>query len=209
MGTAARLSRQQSENHTAYWREPQGGDLTYVALGDSAGVGVGAANPADGYVGLVAMRLEASTGRSARIVNLSVSGARARDVLEQQMPILATLPAPDVVTCIVGGNDVAWSTLFRARRFAHTMAAIADGLPPGSVLGLLPHFVHWPYDARACRANATIRAIAADRGLPVADIHSPTRALGLRDYLATFAADRFHPNERGHRLWADAITRAV
>lgn len=75
MGTATWRSQEQSRNHTKHWAQPQDGALTYAALGDSAGVGVGVDDPAQGYVGVIANRLAEMTGETIRLVNLSVSGA--------------------------------------------------------------------------------------------------------------------------------------
>lgn len=189
----------------AHWAEPRDGTLTYVALGDSAAVGVGVEDPDQSYVGILARRLAVRTGESIRVVNLAVSGAKAPDVLRSQIRQLAGMPAPDVVTCVVGGNDVAWTSAFRADDFALDMQAIADRLPAGSVMGLVPNFVHWPYENRARRANRAIRAAANRRGHAVADIHAATTGLSLGGYLRTFAEDYFHPGSTGHTLWADVI----
>lgn len=166
---------------------------------------MGVEDPRQGYVSIIARRLAHATGESVRTVNLAVSGARAQDVLDGQVPQLSTMDPPDLVTCLVGGNDVAWAPYFRARRFARAMRAIAAHLPAGSVMGLVPHVVHWPYLTRAARANRAIRSAALAEGHPVADIHTATKALPLSRYLRTFAGDRFHPAEAGHRLWADVI----
>lgn len=205
MGTAARRSRQQSRNHTAHWALPQDGTLTYVALGDSAGVGVGVDHPEQSYVGILAQRLGERRGEAIRVVNLAVSGAKARDVLDAQLPRLATMPTPDFLTCVIGGNDVAWALAFRPHEFAQDILAVAAHLPEGSVMGLVPRFVHWPYEGRARKANRAIHRAAQARGHAVADIHAATKELSLRGYLRTFADDRFHPNRIGHTLWADAI----
>lgn len=205
MGSAIRRSRRQARAHAAYWARPQVGTLRYVALGDSAGVGVGVDDARLGYVGLIAQRLERTTGQAVRTVNLCVSGARAQDVLSTQLPELAAIGAPDVVTCLIGGNDVAWAPFFDARRFAHTMTSIAARLPERSVLGTVPHFLHWPYETRARKANRAIHRAAEAGGHVIADIHAATKKLSLGRYLRTFAGDRFHPNEHGHALWAEAI----
>ena len=79
--------------------------LTWVVLGDSAAVGIGAESVERTYVAQVAERVAVETGRPVRVVNLAVSGAMAKDVLADQVP---RLPASgvDAVTCVVGGNDV-------------------------------------------------------------------------------------------------------
>lgn len=209
MGTAARKSRHQARDHAAHWARTHTGTLTYAALGDSAGVGVGVDDPNRGYVGIIAQRLAETTGQSVRTVNLAVSGARAQDLLETQIPELSTMAPADFVTCVIGGNDVSWAPFFRARHFARSMQAIARRLPQDAVMGLVPRFAHWPYEARARRANRAIRAAAETSGQAVADIHAGTKKLSLAGYMRTFAPDYFHPNETGHQLWADAIWKQL
>ncbi|MHB8274889.1 MAG: hypothetical protein ACYDC9_09005 [Dermatophilaceae bacterium] len=65
----------------------------YVTLGGSAAQGVGASSPRRGYVSLVAEQLSRSTGRPVRVINLSRSGARVRDVVDEQQPRLAGMPS--------------------------------------------------------------------------------------------------------------------
>ena len=115
------------------------------------------------------------------------------------------MPPPDFLTCVIGGNDVAWTPAFRPQHFARDIQAVAAHLPDGSVMGLVPRFIHWPYEGRARKANRAIHRAAQARGHAVADIYAATRELSLRGYLRTFADDRFHPNRIGHTLWADAI----
>ena len=68
--------------NSAWWREQAkvDGDLLYVALGDSTAQGIGASRPVNGYVGILADRIRALSGRTVRTVNLSVSGARVADL---------------------------------------------------------------------------------------------------------------------------------
>lgn len=122
--------QQSVERARAYWAEPVGdpGGVLYVALGDSAAQGVGATSPDRGYVGLLAERLRQSTGRAVQVVNLSVSGARVADVVEEQLPQLDGL-APDVVTVAIGGNDVPG---YEPGRFAADVDRLVAGLPPGT-----------------------------------------------------------------------------
>ncbi|MBW3639915.1 MAG: hypothetical protein KY451_08715, partial [Actinobacteria bacterium] len=77
--------------YASAWKQPRGepGGLVYVALGDSAAQGIGASSLQRGYISLVADRLAGSTGRPVQVINLSSSGARIRDVIEEQLPELA------------------------------------------------------------------------------------------------------------------------
>lgn len=132
--------RRSVARYRAYWSVPRSepGGLLYVALGDSTAQGIGAREPDRGYVSLIAARLRAATGRPVQVLNFSRSGARAHDVLVEQLPRLAGL-SPDLVTVAVGGNDI---TQYDKARFRADIEALIAGLPPASVVGDVPWFMH-------------------------------------------------------------------
>jgi acyl-CoA thioesterase-1 len=200
------LRRSVAEYRT-FWSVPRGesGGLLYVALGDSTGQGIGAGGPERGYVGLLAERLRATTGRPVQVLNLSRSGARIDDVVADQLPRLAGL-APDLVTVAVGANDVKH---YDAARFRADVDALVAELPPGTVVGDVPWFMHGGTGRKSGEAAEYVAARAASRGLPVARLHRAMRERGWRSMITDFAADWFHPNDRGHRVWADAFWEVI
>ena len=186
-----------------FWEVRRGcpGGLLYVALGDSAAQGVGASSPERGYVGLLAGRLREATGRDVEVVNLSVSGARVRDVLEQQLPALGAL-APDVVTVAVGGNDV---RRYERRTFAAEVDRLVAGLPAGTYVADVPWFVRARGGKKAAEAAQTLRAATERAGLVSVPLHEQLRAGGWGGMLRQTSGDLFHPNDRGYEVWADAF----
>lgn len=46
-------------------------------------------------------------------------------------------------------------------------------------------------------------------GLRPVALHDALKAQGWQAMLTQFAADWFHPNDRGHRVWADAFWQAM
>jgi lysophospholipase L1-like esterase len=179
-----------------------------VALGDSAAQGVGASSPFEGWVGQVRRRLEAADGRPWRALNLSVSGARAVGVLDEQLPRLRRLrPPADVVVCAVGGNDMYRSTSWQiAGAFTRLVGALpAPGeLSPGqrTVLTTLPQGLG---RRRAGIANRIVRELAPARGIEVADLWARTGP----PWQGKYAEDMFHPNDVGYGLWADAVVEVL
>ncbi len=115
----------------------------WVVLGDSAAQGVGASSHLSGYVGLVLTRLRAADGRPWRVVNLSRSGARTREVVDVQWPAAAGLDA-DLVTAVVGGNDALRTREPEWRQAAEDLCA---ALPPGAVVATCPRGVFALSDA--------------------------------------------------------------
>lgn len=175
----------------------------WVVLGDSMSQGVGASAHDRGWVGQLAQRLRAS-GHELAIVNLSATGARSTDVLDQQLPALADLPAPaagapPLVTALVGSNDLFGGRAARAALPA-AMARLAERLPDGSVIATLPQPVR-----AAALANAPLEAADAAGRLHVVDM----RAAGPSSWRGRLAPDRFHPNDAGYTAIADALEPAV
>jgi acyl-CoA thioesterase I len=196
-----------------YWRDnnkrvladPDGGPL-WVVLGDSTAQGIGAPGPVDGYVGQSLRDLEERTGERWRILNLSVSGALIRDVLAEQVP---AIPAnADLVTCGIGANDILFSS--PGKLFSDLRTLLAD-VPDGTVMLDLPvpQGFWWligrcsvPY---ICRINRVIHDVAAERGLPVAEVSAQFRP----PWPGKFAVDSFHPSLTGYRDWARALVAAL
>ena len=199
-----RLARSTAAN-AEYWSEPRGepAGLLYVALGDSAAQGIGATSPDHGYVSLLADQLAAATGKRVEVVNLSSSGARIRDVLDRQLPALSALRrTPDVLTVAVGGNDV---RAYDRMTFEAEVARLTRALPAGTYVADAPYFMHGRWERDADQAAGLLRAAAAERGLRPVALHEALKAEGWQAMLTQFAADWFHPNNRGHQVWADAF----
>jgi acyl-CoA thioesterase-1 len=186
-----------------HWSVPQGerGGLVYVALGDSAAQGVGASSPEHGYVGLLADRLRERTGRPVLVVNLSVSGAQVEDVVRDQLPRLAGL-SPDVVTVAAGGNDV---LRYDRAAFVEQVEQLAGRLPAGALVADVPYFMHGRWQDDADEAAAVVAAAVARHDLRLVRLQQAQHERGWSAMLTDFAADWFHPNDRGHRVWADAF----
>jgi lysophospholipase L1-like esterase len=135
-----------------------------------------------------------------------VSGALTRDVLRDQLP---QLPAgADLVTCGIGVNDILYTA--PGKLFADLRALIA-AVPDHTVLLDLPLPAGcWGVLGRASvpyvtRINRTIRAAAAARGLPVAEVS----AHFLPPWTGKFASDCFHPSQAGYRDWSRALLSAI
>jgi lysophospholipase L1-like esterase len=169
----------------------------WVVLGDSAAQGVGASSHLSGYVGVVRQRLEQRDGRTWRVVNLSRSGARTREVVDVQWPAASELPA-DLVTAVVGGNDALHTPEPAWRRDAVDLCA---ALPRGAVVATVARGV---FERKTARVNAVLRAEAGERGLRVADLWAHTGPPYRGLYF-----DGFHPNDAGYLQWADALWEAL
>jgi lysophospholipase L1-like esterase len=174
----------------------------WIVLGDSMSQGIGASAFDHGWVNRVNDRLTAD-GHGYELVNLSASGARVPDLLEQQLPIWRALPAsaersgddrPDLVTVLIGSNDL----LGRRHRdvLPAAFAQLLDELPASAVVTTLPQ------PRTAARAvNALIEAAHAQDRIRVVDL----RRSGPPSWRGRLAEDHFHPNDAGYQALADAF----
>jgi len=80
-------------------------ELIYLALGDSYTIGTGATHESRNFPSLVALQLQAATGREVRVVNPAVNGFTTIDVLAKEIGFIDQLN-PDVITVLIGVNDL-------------------------------------------------------------------------------------------------------
>jgi acyl-CoA thioesterase-1 len=189
--------------NSKWWRDlaTNEGELLYVAIGDSAAQGIGASAPHRGYVGLLARHISQQTGRTVRVINLSVSGATVELAVRDQLPRSVKLK-PDIVTVAIGANDIA---LWDPATFESGIRQLFAALPPFAIVADLPCF-HFPRNERKVAvANLIVRRVAGEFGLTVAPLHAVTKRQGLRGVASQVANDMFHPNDRGYAVWADAF----
>ncbi|MGU3432460.1 SGNH/GDSL hydrolase family protein [Actinomycetes bacterium M1A6_2h] len=166
----------------------------WFVLGDSLSQGIGASSYDAGWVGQLDRRL-AARDYSLRIVNLSATGARVRDVLDQQLPVLNSIGTrdDDVISVMVGSND-----LFGGRRdrLGGDFAELVEAVPAGTVVTTLPQ------PTRATNgANAAIERAAAAGRIVMADL----RETGPSSWRGRLAGDWFHPNDAGYHAIATAL----
>src|SRR5829696_358895 len=194
------------QRHQGHWvrRRLRPGELSYAALGDSLAQGIGASDPERGYVGLLAARLERETGLGVEVVNLSATGVMIDDVTRYQVPALLALdPAPHLVTVTAGTND--------AGRRDHAgigarFDALCAALPAGTLVADLPRFHRGRRGAAGRDAAATVREVLRRHPHLVPVYLDEATA---RSGLAARSADLYHPNDRGHRHYADLFWAAL
>lgn len=190
--------------------------LTYVILGDSTAAGEGG-----DYERGIAIATEQELGRSHEVTmtNLAVSGARMNDVLERQLPAAEAL-RPDLVLLSAGANDVTHLTpirwmrsslreIVRRLRLANpSVAIVITGSPDMGAPPRIPRLLRGIATWRTENANEMFRDEARQLNLTFAPIAAETGPLLRRDP-SLFAADRFHPNERGYATWIPVLNRAL
>jgi lysophospholipase L1-like esterase len=160
----------------------------WVALGDSVTQGIGASAPQQSYPARVLDHLRDTSGQPWRLINLSMSGARFYDVVRHQLPAMSRAGLePEVVSAVIGSNDVIW------RR--DTDAIVADArqlikaLPPGTIL------------SRLGKTRRDHRRIGVNRVFDAAEEAGHIRLYRAWDWptgVGMWAEDNFHPNDAAH-----------
>ncbi|HYI09034.1 MAG TPA: SGNH/GDSL hydrolase family protein [Thermoanaerobaculia bacterium] len=190
--------------------------LQYLVLGDSTAAGEGGRYE-EGIAVLTAARL--GEGRKVTMTNLAVSGAQVRDVLVEQLPRVKDL-RPDLVLLSVGANDVTHLTPVRSmrrdlraviaqlRERNPEVAIVITGSPDMGSPPRIPRLLRGLASCRTKQVNRMFVAEAAALGLtfaPIAEVTGPM----FRQDRSLFAADRFHPNERGYATWVPVLNAAL
>ena len=181
------------ENVTALARS---GPL-WLVLGDSTAQGIGASAFDRGWVGQL-RQLMAAGGQEWRVINLSQSGGRVRDVLSDQLPLAGRLGLePALITVAVGANDLRPS---RRDGLERGLEGLTAALPPRAVIGTIPG-----RPKTVAPFNELVRQWAARHKLRVAE----TGGAITPPWRGKLASDWFHPNDVGYAMWARAFADAL
>lgn len=202
--------KSQPERYQSYWqdqnsREAQENEILYIALGDSTAQGIGASSAAKGYVGLIAKELAHRSGKSVRVVNVSRYGAKVKDALANQLPMLEKLPVTDktIITIEIGANDI---SSFDPAKFEKEIDELMGKLPKQTVISDIPYFgggVKRNLEPTVISANEIMHRLAKKHGFNLAKLHENTKK---DDQLRDYAVDRFHPSGYNYRTaWAPAF----
>jgi lysophospholipase L1-like esterase len=194
----------------------RGAAVTYVALGDSTGVGVGAKS-GGGYVARLFKRIEHEHPGS-RLKNFCVSGATTADVLRSQVGQV-TQARPTLITLGIGINDIGhgvtpeqfaanYEEIIKRLRAASSAPIVVANIPDVSLAPVVPAFYKEEAHSRVVLFNDKIREIAARRNLVVADAYSETREV-IPQHPEFFSQDGFHPSDIGYEYWAKTMWPTV
>lgn len=218
---APRLSTLAARQAALAARLASGSTITYVVLGDSLGVGLGA-KLFYGYAPRLARQLDAR-GARVELYNLAKVLNRSQDLVTDGSLERAVSLAPDLVTLYIGGNDLLLAfrrqrereatvkaftdhleqilaTLYRETDALVVVATLYNPYPPGDRL-------HNQAEKWIRPANAAIRALAARYEAMVADVFSAFDG-HQEDYIWVEMGD-VHPNDKGYARMAEVFAQAL
>ena len=180
--------------------------LTYVAIGASDTVGVGASSPEhENWPAVLHRRLPPGS----RLVNLGISGSLLHQALDQQLPV-ALDSAPDLVTVWLAVNDYAaraplepyladLDTLLHELRSRTRAAVLVGNVPDLSVIPAAARF-----DLRFVdRWNAGIDEVVRRHEATLVDLRTTWQE--VREHPEYISSDGFHPSTAGYRRLADVF----
>jgi acyl-CoA thioesterase I len=193
--------------------------LPYVALGDSYTIGTSVDEAARWPNQLVAALAKLPGPRLEIVANLGVNGFASRDLIEVELPQVASL-RPELVSLLIGVNDVVQGV--PEATYRRNVALILDELIPkvgaNHVLVVTtPDYTVTPtggdfgdpatQSAGIRRNNAINIELAMARGIAVVDIYDLSlRAATDRSYVA---GDGLHPSGRQYGMWVERIVPVV
>ena len=189
-----------------------------MALGDSYTIGTSVAE-VERWPNQLAAALAPDLPRLELVGNLAVNGFTSRDVIELELPSLASF-RPEFVSLLSGVNDVVQGV--PAETYRRNIGAILDQLV-GSVGAQRVLAVTTPdhtvtpagadfgdpagQSAGIRENNHLIAEVAGSRGVTVVDIHDISLRAAADQTLV--ARDGLHPSGEQYRLWVERIAPAV
>lgn len=206
LACAAALLLSQCSQH---WNVVRNGAAhrTIAVFGDSLATGVGASTPDNGFVNLLFNNVR-QADPDAQIANFAVGGSTVSDVLDSASVQAGRTAEPTDVWICVGGNDVTHGT--PTEQFASTEHAliaalrrswpkahiVVFGVPDVSRSPSLPGSTKILFHNDASLDNDAARDAAKSGEADFVDLFwfSDSKL----DISQDFAADEFHPNDRGY-----------
>lgn len=186
-----------------------GPTFLYLALGDSTGLGLGAANK-HGYVDQLMLRIQTDRPGWA-LLNLSSIGETTSTLLSRLDDGFKVRPS--VITLSIGVNDALQRT--NDSSFAENYAKIIErllllhcpivitNLPDASLAPSVPKSMRESLYSRLVIFNAHIKTVAKKYHLLLVDLFGASRRIGLPERF--FSSDGFHPSDAGYRFWASIM----
>ncbi|HDP24587.1 MAG TPA: SGNH/GDSL hydrolase family protein [Deltaproteobacteria bacterium] len=188
-----------------------GASKRVLIVGDSTGVGTGAASPEDSIAGRIARDFP-----WVEITNTAEDGEKMVQVLTQINALGDE--AFDLVIVQAGGNDI-----LRFTRLASLEQQLVDllgaaGAKGGHVIfistgnvGLAPAFfapISWVYTVRTRQVRDLFQRVSRELGVEYVDLFKERKDDPfLDDPHRFFARDLLHPGSEGYALWYEEIRR--
>lgn len=183
-----------------YWQERAAepvnkGDFQIVAIGDSTMQAIGASRPEDGVVGRAERLVRERTGKNVHVFNVSVSGAKVAEAVENQLPKITDIK-PDLVLVSVGANDSIKKT--NLDEYKKSYQQLIKAMPSDITV-----FANTPDVDNRNQYQKIFRELAVENNLKVAEVFEYVHP--HRYDPRVYGGDFFHPSSKGYGYWFDAF----
>lgn len=191
---------------------PKSQKPNFITLGDSLLDGVGASSEQTSFSYMLYKSSDPKSNMN--LINLAVSGAKVRNVLEEQLPVALQEDLADVVI-LIGINDIHDQTPLKS--FEKDYRGIIEELTSktsakitlinipylGSDLILLPPWNFYT-DLKTRQYNEIIKNLAEEKNLKLVDLYGLTEDK-FKKNSSLYSKDQFHPSDQGYALWMELI----
>lgn len=194
----------------------KGKQVKYLVMGDSTVAGQGG----DYQVGLAsATARHIAVNSSVALLNTAVSGARASDIVSDQIKV-GIEHNPDIVLIVVGSNDVTHLTSVNKVRASMNQAIdqlikkncnakiVITGSADMGAVPRIPQPLRYLAGVRANQLNKVFIDVADKKQITFAPIAVETGPI-FRSDKSLFAQDNFHPNTKGYDVWVPVLNEAL
>ncbi len=205
-----RISRELMENTLSYSLSSDNYAKTMLVLGDSTGVGVGAARPEDSVAGRLASYIAATY-----VENYAISGAAVADLPQQVKQ--AKLLRYDLILIQIGGNDIL--AFHNSQKTAQELGHIMNTLPQtaqilvmsaGNVGGatLFPSIIRPFHTGLNLHYHQAFGKVVPIHGGTYVNLYEPFwKDPFLRDPNRYLSRDGLHPSTYGYGLWFEKLRK--
>jgi acyl-CoA thioesterase I len=197
---------------------PTGPAVRYVALGDSYTIGT-SVRADERFPDQLVGSMGPDGPRLLLVGNLGVNGYTSADLIRDELPAVEGL-APDVVTVLIGVNDVVQGVPLATyeANVATILDALLARLPPARIVTVaIPDYTVTPagadygdparQHAAIVAENAAMARLSEARSIRFVDIFDISLAASADRTLV--ASDGLHPSGRQYARWVERIRPVV
>jgi lysophospholipase L1-like esterase len=188
-------------------------NFTFLAFGDSITYGTRSSSdgPATGYPKLLEQKLQSTYGSKNYSINAGVPGEDTYGGLARFETTIIN-SNPDLILLMEGTNDHCYGTSFdEIENNLRAMISIALAHGKSIILATIPPVISDEYIDRSAQQerieafNSRIYAIAADFGIPVAQVYEAMTSFPDWEILLMDQLTANHPNDFGYQVVRDAF----
>lgn len=189
-----------ANTYSKYWQETSLSESAYtlVVMGDSTALGVGASKPENSVIGLVRDNIVKAKNLNVNVLNFAKQNASFEDVLDKQLPKIADKKV-DMVLVIAGRQNVDKKRVDESK-----LSRLVSSLPSGiSYIAEVPISYDGEKNKIAESINKVLNEEAARNGVIVIPLYRST--IKYQFDFSYYDWDFVHPNDKGQKIWAEAI----